>query len=48
MYELNGSWPEPLEIFVGIIEVISLVALWTSFAAPSFYQRWVGKGQESA
>jgi hypothetical protein len=48
MYELHGSWSDPLDVFVGIIEVASLVALWTSFAAPTFYRRWVDKAHASS
>ncbi len=47
-YERSGFWSEPMTVFAGFIEVFSLVALWTSFAAPAFYRRWVGKGQASA
>jgi len=48
MYELHGSWSDPMDVFIGTIEVISLVALWTSFAAPSFFKRWVDKTRASA
>jgi hypothetical protein len=47
-YERSGFWSEPLTVFAGFIEVFSLVALWTSFAAPAFYRRWVGESQTSA
>jgi hypothetical protein len=46
-YELHGVWSDPLNVITGIVEVISLVALWTSFAAPAFYRRWVGKTKTS-
>jgi len=44
-YELHGTWSEPLGAFVGIVEIISLAALWVSFAAPTFYRRWIDKSQ---
>jgi hypothetical protein len=47
-YERHGIWSDPLTAFVGTIEVISLAALWTSFAAPAFYRRWIEKTQETA
>jgi hypothetical protein len=47
-YERSGSWSDEVMVFAGFIEVISLVALWISFAAPAFYRRWVGESQESA
>jgi hypothetical protein len=47
-YERFGIWSEPLGTFVGIVEVISLAALWISFSAPDFYRRWIDKTQESA
>jgi hypothetical protein len=46
-YERHGVWSDPLNAFAGTIEVISLVALWISFAAPAFYRRWVDKAQAS-
>jgi hypothetical protein len=46
-YELHGLWSDPLSVLTGIVEVVSLVALWTSFAAPAFYRRWVDKTQTS-
>ncbi|MCH8082653.1 MAG: hypothetical protein IH885_00295 [Myxococcales bacterium] len=48
MYELHGSWFDPLDVFVGIVEVVSLAALWTSFAAPAFFRRWIDKAQASS
>jgi hypothetical protein len=47
-YERHGSWSDPLGAFVGIVEVFSLAALWTSFAAPAFYRRWLDKSEENA
>ena len=48
MYERHGVWSDQLNVFAGTVEVISLVALWTSFAAPAFYRRWVSKTAPSA
>jgi hypothetical protein len=47
-YELHGGWSDPLSVFLGIVEVISLAALWISFAAPAFYRRWIAKARTSA
>jgi len=47
-YERSGFWSDPLMVFAGFIEVVSLAALWTSFAAPAFYRRWIGESQTSA
>jgi hypothetical protein len=47
-YERSGFWSDPLAVFAGLIEVVSLAALWISFAAPAFYRRWVGESQTSA
>jgi hypothetical protein len=46
-YERYGTWSDLLSTFVGIVEVISLAALWISFSAPDFYRRWVDKAQET-
>ncbi len=43
VYERHGTWSDSLTAITGIVEVISLVALWTSFAAPAFYRRWIEK-----
>lgn len=48
IYERHGTWSDPLSVFSGIVEVISLVALWISFAAPAFYRRWITKAQTDA
>ena len=47
-YERSGFWSDPITVFVGVVEVISLAALWISFAAPEFYRRWIGKPRTSA
>jgi len=40
-YERHGVWSDSVGALLGIVEVVSLAALWTSFAAPAFYRRWV-------
>jgi hypothetical protein len=47
LYELHGVWSDPVNAILGIVEVISLAALWISFSAPDFYRRWVDKTQET-
>jgi hypothetical protein len=48
IYERHGEWSDPLSAFAGTVEVVSLVALWISFAAPAFYRRWIDKAQTSS
>jgi hypothetical protein len=48
MYERHGVWSDSVSVFVGTVEVISLAALWISFAAPAFYRRWIDKAQASS
>ncbi len=48
LYERHGTWSDSLTAVTGIIEVISLATLWTSFAAPAFYRRWIEKSQANA
>jgi hypothetical protein len=47
MYERHGFWSDPLNLLTGILEVMSLAALWISFAAPAFYRRWIGEARET-
>ena len=47
-YERHGVWSDPLELFIGIVELFSLAALWISFSAPVFYQRWIGSTRATA
>jgi hypothetical protein len=47
IYERYGTWSESINTCVGIIELISLAALWISFSAPGFYRRWIGDTQSS-
>ena len=42
LYELHGAWSPGLDMALGIVEIGCLAALWTSFAAPTFYRRWIG------
>jgi len=42
VYELHGMWSGWLDIFLGLVELISVVALGLSFSAPPFYRRWIG------
>lgn len=48
VYELHGTWSDPLGVFAGVVEIFSLVALWISFSAPAFYRNWVGGAQASS
>jgi len=48
MYERHGTWSDPMSAVAGVVEVISLVTLWISFAAPAFYRRWIGEAKPSA
>ena len=41
-YELHGTWSDPMAVAAGIVELISLASLWTSFSTPAFYRRWIG------
>jgi hypothetical protein len=47
-YERHGIWSDLLSVFLGTVEVISLVALWISFAAPAFYRHWIDNTQATA
>jgi hypothetical protein len=42
IYELHGVWLGSLDVGVGLVEAISLGALWLSFSTPRFYRRWIG------
>ena len=42
VYELHGVWSGWLDVSLGLVEVISVIALWLSFTAPPFYRRWFG------
>jgi hypothetical protein len=42
IYELYGVWSGWLDIALGSVEIISVIALWLSFTAPPFYRRWIG------
>jgi hypothetical protein len=42
VYELHGVWSGWLDLGLGVVEVISVIALWLAFSAPPFYRRWIG------
>ena len=48
VYELRGAWSSAPDLALGIVEIGCLFALWTTFAAPAFYRRWVSGDPESA
>ena len=41
-YERHGTWSASLDVALGTVEIVSVIALWISFRAPHFYRRWVG------
>ena len=41
-HQRHGTWSASLDVALGIVETVSVVALWISFRAPDFYRRWVG------
>ncbi len=47
-YERHGTWSDSIGTFAGIVELISLAALWTSLSAPAFYRRWIGEAKSSS
>jgi hypothetical protein len=47
-YERHGVWSDSFGALLGVVEVLSLAALWTSFAAPAFYRRWIGNTRATA
>lgn len=42
IYELYDEWPLAMDVALGFVEAVSLIALSISFSAPAFYRRWVG------
>ena len=48
VYELHGVWSGWLDISLGSVEIISVIALWLSFSAPPFYRRWIGASAAAA
>ena len=46
-YERHGIWSDPINTLLGVVEIISLAALWISFSAPAFYRHWIGEGKPS-
>jgi hypothetical protein len=48
VYELHGVWSGWLDLSLGFVEIISVIALWLSFSAPPFYRRWIGASAAAA
>jgi hypothetical protein len=48
VYELHGVWSGWLDLSVGVVEVISVAALWLAFSTPRFYRRWIGASAHQA
>jgi hypothetical protein len=48
VYELHGVWSGWLDVALGSVEIISVIALWLSFCAPPFYRRWIGAAAAAA
>ena len=42
VYELHGVWSGWLDATLGLVEIISVIALWLSFSTPPFSRRWIG------
>ena len=48
MYEKNGFFSAGMDLALCVVEIGCLAALWTSFASPAFYRRWItGKRAET-
>jgi hypothetical protein len=48
VYELHGVWSGWLDLSLGLVEIISVIALWLSFSTPPFYRRWIGASAAAA
>jgi hypothetical protein len=48
IYEMHGTWSAGLDLLLGLVEIVSLIALTISFYAPAFYHRWVGGADSEA
>jgi hypothetical protein len=48
VYELHGVWSGWLDLCLGGVEVISVIALWLAFSTPHFYRRWIGASAAGA
>jgi hypothetical protein len=48
VYELHGVWSGWLDLSLGFVEIISVIALWLSFCTPPFYRKWIGASAEAA
>ena len=47
-YERHGTWSAPLDVTLGVVELVSVIALSIAFRAPAFYRRSVGGAEVSA
>jgi len=47
VYELYDVWWGWLDLGLGVVEIVSLAALWLSFSAPPFYRRFIGAAAAS-
>jgi hypothetical protein len=48
VYELHGVWSGWLDLSLGVVEVISVIALWLAFATPRFYRKWLSASAPEA
>ncbi|MBW2493871.1 MAG: hypothetical protein JRE43_03890 [Deltaproteobacteria bacterium] len=49
VYELHGVWSGWLDLSLGVVEVVSVMALALAFSTPRFYRKWLNaSGSESA
>jgi hypothetical protein len=42
IHELYGKWSVAMDLALGFVETVSVIALSISFSAPAFYRRWIG------
>jgi len=47
-YHRHGTWSPSLDLGLGVVELVSVIALSMSFRAPAFYRRWVGGPEANA
>jgi hypothetical protein len=48
VYELHGVWSGWMDLLLGLVEVISVMALALAFSTPRFYRRWIEASAVSA
>jgi hypothetical protein len=48
VYELHGVWSGWMDLSLGLVEVISVMALALAFSTPRFYRRWIEASAVSA